>query len=156
MIFKATAHVSRQRKVCTESFVNISHHVSISLSIELLFSRVATFRRTCIQFKCRSMKFTFFGGMSLIQTHTSGNIQPVENIILYSTVKHITVFLGREHLTVDNPIGIFKGESLITIFPVLGRETTFFVVTLEYFHILEILATGKQIKREQRVEVTSA
>ena len=138
----------------TECLIEISHHISISLTVEtdILFI-VSLWAGECSQ--CPSIKLFRKDIFGIVNADTSLYIQSFHNVILQTGSQFITPSFRLTVHTVHRPVRILLVKPHLTVRPKLRCGTCQRIEVLVSGNIVETFATREQIKSRKRRHIRS-
>ena len=152
------ADIRVQRPILAESLVDVHHQigvglrvVSAGLGIMAVLAAVGDGRVG------RGVKFLRIERIGVVETHTSRNAQPRQDVVAGRERQHVALLVGIAQVAVGDPVGILHAQvaALHVRRPELLHEFRPFVVTLEATVKVKILAPRKQVGRNQRVRINA-
>ena len=111
-------------------------------------------QRTGIEYALTAgMKSAFGLGVGIVDTYTTGNVNPRQDIVFQTAHQHVTLTLGRRNHVVGNEVRVLHLHTLITVRPILCSQLARSVVTLVELHGRPVVTAWEKINRGQRVIV---
>ena len=155
-VVERSADVGRERPIVAEGLVDVQHHVGIGLRIVGTgFGIVSVLAAVGDGRVGRGVKFLRIERIGVVETHTSRNAQPRQDVVAGRERQHVALFVGIAQVAVGDPVGILHAQvaALHVRRPELLHEFGAGIIAFEFLVNREILAARKEIGRDQRVRI---
>ena len=142
-IVDGSAYIGIERPILAERLVDVQHDVAVGLRVVAagcgIVSVLTAVGQRCIR---RSVEFLRIERVRVIQPHTSGHIEPRQDIVTRREREHITLLVGVARIAVRDPIRVLHTQvaTLHIVRPELLHQLRTGVIPLKELVGREILA----------------